>query len=60
MEMKVVSKNNANCVYVSFSVVFVLVLNSVICGEGLDWGEHMNFMPVSFCLELMRIGSNCL
>lgn len=55
MKMKVVSKNNANCVYVSFSVVFVLFLNSVsLVGKALTGGKY-EFLA---SLSLFRFDEN--
>lgn len=61
MEMKVVSKNNADSVYVSFSFSFSFFPfeNSMsLVRKGLDWGENVNFIPISenWWIELfMRI-----
>lgn len=45
--MKVISKNNAVFMWFFVFLSFFFLKFHVISGEGLDWGENVNFMPVS-------------
>ena len=48
MEMKVVSKNNTDCLCNFF---FSFKFHVAVGEDGLDWEENVNFMPVFSYLE---------
>lgn len=58
--MKVVSKNNTDCLCNFFFFFFFFKFHVAVGEDGLDWEENVNFTPVFSCLEWMRTEWNCV